>query len=304
MSTPPGQYQDTEPQQTRNAIIAVVSGLSIAAFTGALMKLLSADLSPFQIAWFRFLGLFLILLPVVTMKIGSSALKPARPGMQVIRGITMSVATVAFITGARTIDFADAIAILYAYPFLLTLIAVAFLGEKVRWVGWTGVIGGFFGVLLIMRPDFENFNTGSLFVFLCAMVISIQMAINRKLGSLSHPLVTTLWGAIVATASLSLAVPFFWNPVSVDHLWLLILMAATGAVNQTCLVYGFGRAEASTLAPFTYFEIVAAVIFGLLFFDTLPGWISWFGIALIVASGVLVAHSLGGTKATRRGAKF
>jgi drug/metabolite transporter (DMT)-like permease len=155
-----------------------------------------------------------------------------------------------------------------------------------------------------MRPEFDNFNSGSLWVFLCAVVISIQMAINRKLGSISHPLVTTLWGALVATVSLSVLVPFYWAPVNSNHLWLLVLMAATGAVNQTCLVYGFGQAEASTLAPFTYFEIVAAVIFGLLIFDTLPGWISWAGIALIIASGILVARSLGGRQTTRRGPKY
>ena len=70
---------------------------------------------------------------------------PARKGMQVVRGLSLASATVAFVAGARTIDFADAIAILYAYPFLLTVLAATFLGERVRWVGWLGVVGGFVG---------------------------------------------------------------------------------------------------------------------------------------------------------------
>ena len=254
-----------------------------------MMKLLGEELNAYQITWFRFLVFVLVLLPVVIVKIGPSAMKPARISMQVFRGVTMSVATVSFVIGAQTVDFADAIAILYAYPFLLTVIAIVFLGETVRWIGWLGVCGGFAGVLLVMRPEFESINTGTLFIFLCATVVSIQMAMNRKLGSVSHPLVTALWGGMIATLTLSLIVPFYWQPIDMKQFGLLIIMALSGAVNQTCLVYGFAKAEASILAPFTYLEIVAAVIFGYFIFGTLPGWISWVGIALIVISGMLVA---------------
>ena len=143
-----------------------------------------------------------------------------------------------------------------------------------------------------MQPEFQNLNTGTLFVFLCAVIVSMQMAMNRKLGTVSHPLATIVWGAAVATLSLSLIMPWFWEPVSLAQLGLLVLMALTGACNQTLLVYGFAHAEASVLAPFTYFEIVAAVVVGLVMFGTLPSTVSWIGIGLIVACGVLVARSL------------
>ena len=291
-------------RQTRNAILLVVGGLSFAAFSGALMKLLSEDLSAVQITWFRFLGLTVFVLPVVVFRIGGRFLRPARPGLQVVRGLTMSAATVAFVTGARTIEYADAIAILYAYPFVLTLIAVFFLGESVTRYGWLGLAGGFLGVLLVMRPEFSRVNAGALYVFLCAVIIAVQIAINRKLGSLSHPLVTTLWGATVATLSLSLIVPFQWEVISAKNFWLLFVVAMTGAVNQICLVHGFARAEASVLAPFTYFEIVAAVLFGLMVFGTLPDLFSWIGIGLIVLSGMVVAHSLNTGYVTRKGTKY
>ncbi len=216
----------------------------------------------------------------------------------------MSAATVSFIVGAQTIDFADAIAILYAYPFLLTVIAILFLGERVRWVGWIGICGGFIGVLLVMRPEFENVNQGTWFVFLCAVIVSVQMAMNRKLGSVSHPLVTALWGGAVATITLSVLIPFYWQPINLQQFGLLFAMALTGTVNQVCLVYGFAKAEASTIAPFTYLEIVAAVVFGYFIFGTLPGWISWIGIVLIVISGIVVAKSLAGLAVIRRNPKF
>lgn len=291
-------------RQTRLGIVMVVAGLSVAAFTGALMKLLSDDLHAIQITWFRFLGFALILILPVAVRFGRSVLRPARPAMQVIRGVSLAAATVSFVVGARTIDYADAIAILYAYPFLLSILAVLFLGEKVRLAGWIGVAGGFVGVLLVMRPEFNAINTGSLFVFLCAVIVSFQMFLNRWMGSFSHPLVTSLWGAIVATVLLSLLVPFYWTPLTGNHFWLLCLVAITGSINQVLVVVAFSKAEASTLAPFTYFEIAAAVMLGFLLFGTMPSWLSWVGIGFIAASGLLVARSLSAPVAPRRNPKF
>ena len=298
------EEQETTSIQTRRGIVLIVLGLCIAAGVGAIMKLLSDDMSAYQITWLRFCGFALIMLPIVAVRFGQAAFSPARPFIQVVRGFSMSAATVAFVTGARTVDFADAIAILYAYPFLLTVFAVLFLGEKVRAIGWLGVAGGFVGVLLVMQPEFKSVNTGTLFVFACAVIVSVQMVLNRKLGSVSHPLITSFWGAFAATAVLTAFVPFHWTPIQSEHLFPIGLMIVSGAVSQLLIVFAFTRANASTLAPFTYFEIIAAVFIGLLVFDTLPTTVAWFGIALIIASGLLVARSLPGRHAPRRNPKI
>ena len=185
----------------------VVVGLSIAAFAGAIMKILGNQISPYQIAWFRFAGMSLILLPYLIRRYGLAGLRPARPVIQMVRGLTMAGGTAAFVIGVQTVDFADAIAILYAYPFLLVILAVVFLGEHADWSVWIGVIGGFIGVLLVMRPEFEQLETGSFYIFACAVIISIQLTLNRKLGIVSPPLVTAFAGALIATIALTLLLP-------------------------------------------------------------------------------------------------
>ncbi len=295
---------DHSPAETRQGIILIVVGLSIASLAGAIMKILTEDLSALQITWIRFFGYALIMLPIVMIRFGRPALRPARPGIQVIRGITMAAATVAFITGVQTVDFADAIAILYAYPFLLVLLAVLFLGERVHTAGWIGIIGGFVGVLLVMRPEFKSFNSGTLWVLLSAIIISIQLALNRKLGTLSHPLVTSLWGAVTASIILSFFLAFHWQPIGSDNLWLIAVLIICGGLSQTMIVFSFAKATASALAPFTYFEIVAAVAIGYFMFGTLPAWISWAGIFLITLSGLIVARSLPSREAPQRSPKI
>jgi len=282
----------------------VIIGLSIAAFAGAIMKLLGDQISAYQVAWFRFAGMSVVLLPYLVWRYGLSGLKPARPIIQLIRGLTMAGGTTAFVIGAQTVDFADAIAILYAYPFLLVIIAVLFLGEHANWSVWIGVVGGFAGVLLVMRPEFDQVNTGNFYIFACAVIISIQLALNRKLSIVSPPIITAFAGAVCAALVLTLLLPGSWKPIPVDAWWYIGLLVVAGAINQTLLVYAFAHADASTLAPFTYFEIVSAVIFGFLFFGTLPTMLSWFGILLITLGGLYVSRALRVRNISRRGPKI
>ena len=277
---------------TLRGIILIVTGLSVAAFAGAIMKLLGDQISAYQVAWFRFTGMSLILLPYLIWRYGLAGLKPARPWIQLVRGLTMAAGTTAFVIGAKTVDYADAIAILYAYPFLMVIIARLILGERAGWHLWVGVIGGFVGVLLVMRPDFDQLNSGVFYIFLCAVVISIQMALNRKLSSVSPPLITACVGAICASVALSLVLPGVWQSVPAGAWPYIGLLVFSGAINQTMIVFAFVYADASTLAPFTYFEIVSAVALGYLFFGTLPSLLSWGGILLITASGIYVARAL------------
>lgn len=282
----------------------VIIGLSVAAFTGAIMKLLGDQISAYQVAWFRFTGMSVVLLPYLIWRYGLSGLNPARPIIQLIRGLTMAGGTTAFVIGAQTVDFADAIAILYAYPFLLVIIAVLFLGEHANWSVWIGVVGGFAGVLLVMRPEFDQVNTGNFYIFACAVIISIQLALNRKLSIVSPPIVTAFAGAVCAALVLTLLLPGSWKPIP-DDAWLYIgLLVVAGSINQTLLVYAFAHADASTLAPFTYFEIVSAVIFGFLFFGTLPTMLSWLGILLITLGGLYVSRALRLRNISRRGPKI
>jgi len=282
----------------------VIIGLSIAAFTGAIMKLLGDQISAYQVAWFRFTGMSVVLLPYLIWRYGLSGLKPARPIIQLIRGLTMAGGTTAFVIGAQTVDYADAIAILYAYPFLLVIIAVIFLGEHANWSVWIGVVGGFTGVLLVMRPEFEQINTGNFYIFACAVIVSIQLALNRKLSIVSPPIVTAFAGAVCAALVLTLLLPGSWKPIPDDAWWYIGLLVVSGSINQTLLVFAFAHADASTLAPFTYFEIVSAVIFGFLFFGTLPTMLSWVGIFLITVGGLYVSRALRVKNISRRGPKI
>ena len=285
-----------------SGILLIVFGLSTAAFSGGLMKIMSETMTPVLIVWFRFTGYFLVMLPIVAWKArrGTRVFPVPRPGMQGLRGICMAGSTVCFITGAQTLDYANAIAILYAYPFFLTLVAPFLLGEKVGLAAWAGVVGGFIGVLIIVRPSFDGVGTDALWVLACSLLVTSQLVINRKLGAVADPLVTSCYGAFIAMTLTAFSLPWVWQPVGWEDAWILVLLGVTGAISQTTIVLAFTKAPASDLAPFTYTELVSAVVFGFLMFGTLPDALSWAGMALIVISGVAVARVMAMRNTPRR----
>ena len=281
-------------------ILLIVFGLSAAALSGGFMKMMSDTMPPALIVWYRFAGYFLLMVPVVLWRGGWGAVRVPRPGMQLLRGLCMAGSTIFFISGARTLDYADAIAILYAYPFLLTLLAPWLLGERVGLAAWAGVAGGFAGVLLVVRPSFQGIGLDAILVLCCALLVTSQLIINRKLGAFADPLATSCYGAGVATLVTSLALPWLWQPVPTADWSILGLLALLGAISQTAVVLAFAKTPASDLAPFTYTELISAVLFGFLLFGTLPDWISWIGIALICLSGIAVARAMAMRNVPRR----
>ncbi|MEM7211396.1 MAG: DMT family transporter [Pseudomonadota bacterium] len=285
-------------------ILLIVFGLAAAALSGAQMKMLSEMLPVLLIVWARFAGYFLIILPVVLARRTTAIWPPVRPGLQVLRGLCMCSATICFVMGARTLNFADAIAILYAYPFMLTLAAPIFLGEQVRRAVWIGVAAGFVGVLIVMRPGFDGIGVDALWVLGAAVSVTTMLIINRKLGAVTDPLVTSSYGAFIAMVLTAPGMVMHWQPIGLETLGMLVVLGFTGAISQTTIVLAFSRAPASDLAVFTYSEIVSAVVIGFLLFGTWPdGW-SWVGIGLIVISGAGVARAMQGPSTPRRAPKI
>ena len=282
--------QNTRTEAQRSGILLIILGLALAAFGGSLMKLATESVSPFLVGWFRFSGYFLILLPIALFRVGRSAFTPPRMGVQIIRGVLMSAGTVLFMFGVTGLDYADAIAILYVYPFLVTLLAPAVLGERVSAVACLGVFGGFIGVLLVVKPGFGSMNIHAFFVLGTGLMVALQMLVNRKLGVLADPTVISMWGAMVAALVLLPAATVFWTAIDPGVFWVLIAIPVTTAASQTLMILALARTEASILAPFTYSEIIAAIVIGLIMFGTVPDALSWLGIGLITLCGIMVAR--------------
>ncbi len=290
----------------KSGLVPLLAGLGMAALSGAVMKGLSTELPAFLIVWIRFLGFVAIMVPLVLWRQGKARMmRPVLPWAQLLRGAMMAMGTVCFVIAARTLDFAEAITLLYIYPFLITLLAPLFLNEPPRLQTFLGVAGGFVGVLLVARPSAQGLvNAGTPFALAAGASIAGQMILNRRLGSAVDPLLTSFWGACVVTMLLTPFAPWIWQAVTPEQAGKLALLAGMAALSQTLVTIAFARSPAVDLAPFTYMEIIAAVGIGFAVFGTLPDTWSFLGMAIIIASGVMVARIQRGRITARRQPKI
>ena len=262
--------------------------LALASFSGGLMKILTETMEPVLISFFRFFGYFIILLPLTFYQYGKRVLKPSYPRSQLIRGCALVLGNTAFIYGVEHIAYANSIAILYVYPFLMISLSVWILNERISLTTWLGVLGGFLGVLLVLRPDFIQMNFNGLFILFTGLMVAIQMLLNRKLGLVTPPILVAVWGAFVASVVSGLMAPLFWSTPGKTEFLIITLLSVTTALSQTLMILAMTWASADKVAPFTYFEILSATLVGFVLFGTLPDKFTGIGIFLIIVSGLLV----------------
>ena len=144
-------------------------------------KFLTDSFSPFQIVWMRQSGLLIGVIILLIIK-HQSILKTEHLELQLIRGTIVIISPVCFVTGIMFVPLADAIAITFVAPFLLVILAVIFLDEKIGVHRWSAVILGFFGTLIVVRPGLGIFHPTVFFIFVAAGLFSVRQIISRHLS--------------------------------------------------------------------------------------------------------------------------
>jgi drug/metabolite transporter (DMT)-like permease len=270
-------------------ILIFVTALIFGSLHNGLSKSLTDDLPVPLIIWWRYLGLFAIVVPWALVRHGKRAVVPARPWLHVVRGGLIVVASLSFLGAVSGMPLADTMAIVFVYPFVITALAPLLLGERVKLSMWIAVLTGFLGVLIVMRPGFAEIDVYALLALLTGATFALVLLVTRMLAVAAPPTVTATWTATIGLLVLSLSLPVLWVTPSGEQLIVLAALSVLAATSQLMTMQAFGKADASVLAPFGYSEIVTATAVGFVMFADLPDALTWTGILVIVGSGVYIA---------------
>ncbi len=255
-----------------------------------LAKLLTEDFSIWQVAWARFVFHLLPLLPLIYWRHGLGALLRVRqPRLQLLRSLFMVAATCLFFGALARIPLADAVALIFIAPLVITALAPFFLKERVDLRRWIAVGAGFLGILILVRPGFQAVELGTLLALGCGCAFAGYAIATRHLSLSAPPLVTLAMTAVVGSLVLSLLVLIegsLWRPPTSKEFVMMVVLGMVAAVAHLLMILAYERAPASLLAPFSYTEIIGASILGYLVFNQFPDLFSWIGIGVIVAAGV------------------
>jgi len=288
---------ESRTQSISWGIIFMVTGTMIVPIMDAFAKILGDSLSPLQVTWGRFVFQALIMGVAIVTIYGPSMLWPKRPIIHGIRGILLAIATTFFFFSLVYLQLADAIAIFFVQPMILTLLSALFLRERIGWHRRAAVVFGFLGALLIIKPGTDTFTIAALLPVGAALFFSGYLVVTRAVANVDHPMTMQFSSGISAAIVLSLmlvpgtlAGSAMWgaqSPSTTEWTYLAGI-GLIAAVGHLLVVIAVNRAPTSVLAPFGYVEIIAATLLGWFIFNEWPDYWSWLGIAIIVVSGLYV----------------
>jgi drug/metabolite transporter (DMT)-like permease len=290
METHPKHATPGPASPARGIAMAILATISY-SLADAASKYQAREYPVEMIVWARYAVPLFLLLLVFLPRLGRGMLRTAYPGLQLVRGLLATAGTLFIIFAYRGMPLADAQAISFIHPVLLTLLAVIFLGERVNRLGWVAVLLGFSGVLLIVRPGGELFTPVALLPLGLALSFSsyqiLTRILTRKEASINSLFYILLIGSLIMTSIL----PFVWVSPTPRGLLVFAFLGAASGIGNFLTIKSLEYAPASLIAPFAYIQLLWISILGIVVFGDFPDLYTLIGMAVIVASGLLVSAS-------------
>ncbi len=268
-------------------VVLYLVGVGLFAVNDALGKWLVADYGVGQLMMLRSIGAGVVLAPVV-VALRVNLIDPRKPRLQVLRVLCAAVDTFAFYYATRYMPLADVMTFYMATPLIVTALSAPLLGEKVERFRWIGVLIGFVGVVIALRPSPQMFSWAAPLALFGATTFALSQTITRELRGI-HWLQLVLWqffgGGLIGAAT----IPWGWTTPTLFDLGLMFLV---GVVSMTCFMFivrALALARAAVLAPLQYSAILWAAIMGWLVWRDAPTLPIIVGNAIIIGSGLFVA---------------
>ncbi|MCG6885279.1 MAG: DMT family transporter [Silicimonas sp.] len=280
------------------------------AFTmvDVIVKFLSSDYSHYQVTFLRTLvGVIVLLAVIVPLSGGSYDFRTRRLGWHMTRGVCVVFANLCFFLALAAMPLAEAVAVFFVSPFLIALFSILFLGETVGPRRWAAIAVGMLGVLVVLRPGTAAFQPAALLPILAAAGYGMLHILTRRIGDTESAAVLTFYSMICMLAVAGLAGLLFgagqfdvfdhpsmaylfraWVWPAAFDMALMIGLGVAIAVAGFAISEAYRRSEPAFIAPFEYVALPLSVLWGILVFGEWPdGW-ALAGIALILASGMVL----------------
>ncbi len=266
-------------------------------------KWLSKTYPVLQVVWARY-TFHLVLIVAVLVVLRALGRRPRfyrsrRPSAQLLRSVFLFGMTFFYFHALARLPIAEAAAIIFTAPIIMTVLSGVALGERVGRREWCAALVGFLGVLIVVRPlalfEVLTGGTGALppgtligvgSGILGAVLFALFMLSSRAVSVADPPETGLLYSSLAGAVATSATVPFDWRMPDPAGWGMLMAIGGLGALGQYLAGFAFARVPASRLAPLTYIQLLFAVSYGMLLFGTVPGFNTLAGGGLIVLAGV------------------
>ena len=270
--------------------IGVLYGIaSVACF--AMMDACVKWLDQFPVGEVLFARFFFGLIPILMLVPRSEIktfYKTSRPKLHAFRAVSGTFAIVALFIALREIPLADVVSLTFGGPIFVTLGSIFFLSEKVGFRRWSAVFIGFIGMLLIVKPAYQELNIYYIFpIIFCIFFACVALSI-RSLSTTEPNYRIALYFSLLSMCVGLFTLPFGWVVPSKFELFLLIFTGIIGSYANILLTASLRIAEASLVTPTKYLNLVFAILLGYFIWGEIPKILTLLGATLIIVSSIII----------------
>ena len=274
-------------QPLKGIALAILATL-LFAFLNSMTKHVSQVYPMVMILWFRYLFFGGYGLAVGLKYHKKRAFSSLVPILQITRALLLLAEIGVYVFAFRHLPLAEISAISGAGPMVTMAMSSLILREVITLRQWLIVVLGFVGICIIVKPGFASFDPWMLIPLFGTLLWGLYQVLTRLVSKYDGAERTTLFTGTIGFVILCTLLPFFWSPVDINWLGKFSVLAILGVAGHSTLIKALAIAPASLLQPFSYVNIVWAVLFGWLFFNTIPETTTFVGSAIIIFSGIYV----------------
>ena len=267
------------------AIGATLFGSSM----GAGVKLLSDDLHPIIICFYRCLMGLILIIPFVALN-NFKALKSNNTKLQLIRASINIISMICWFSAIGIMHFEKATALGFTTPLFTTILAVIVLGEVIRFHRTAALILGFIGIIIIIRPGYVPFEYGTLLMLAASLSFSFVLIFVKKLSATDSSLTIIFYHLLYMTPVFFILSLFYWESVSFNQLIIFVFMGASGLLSHWCLAQAFKLSDTTFVMPLQFTKLIWASLIGLFIFAEQPDVWTWVGGVIIFISVVYITY--------------
>lgn len=281
-------FWDGQTPVMRGVVLMCASTVGF-AIMHACVRFVSADLPPFQIAFFRNLFGLAFLLPLL-IGAGFAQMRTKRLGLHALRGLINIVAMLMFFTALSITPLAKVTALSFTAPIFAAVLSVVFLGERFRLYRWVAILVGFLGMLIILRPGFVALEFGALLAAGSAALWAVAMILIKMLSRTESSVAIVAWmGIFLCAFSIGPAL-WVWQTPTLTNLAWLAFIGFSGSIAQVCLSQSFKEADPTAVLPFDFLKLIWATLLGIWLFGEFPDVLTVVGAMVIFSAGLFIAH--------------
>lgn len=269
----------------------MILGIGLLCTMDALAKLLMKNGMPaVQLLALRSVVIVPLMLLIFSFRGNLATLKPTRPILHIGRGIIGFLAPLTFFLGITFLPLTDAVTVSFSSIFMIAVLSIVFLGERVGPHRWASIMAGFIGVVIVIGPQGGGELNGYILILVGSAAYAVVFISGRYLAS-TESVASLVFSFNLSVGVISLMLlPWYWQPQLLGQYGMLVCLALVAVSGHFLITSAFSNTEASLLAPFEYTAVLWALAFDLLIWHVVPSATTSIGAAIIVSSGLYIVY--------------